>query len=150
MASQEENTTKTIIDNFIEAGQAIADTVELGVLKVWNVKKDENTKKISASESKNAGRLSAIELKITDRGDAKVFLGFSGLNYIYEPFKFGVTKVNGCSVGIFFSKEDAEASLMKEIKERLEKDLTKRMQEVNELKASIEKLDAEIAKVDKV
>lgn len=67
MPSQEENPTKTIIDDFVEAGQAILDTVDLGVLKVWSVKKDNSTKKILASENKGVGRLRSIELKFTDK-----------------------------------------------------------------------------------
>ena len=145
---EEEKAAKTILDDFVDAAQAIANSIELGILKLWQVKGGKPGEMIEASEFPDAGKLHTIKVKIDERG-SRVLIGFSNLECNYVPEVLSPTSINNCKVGLFFSKRDAELALMKELKERYEDALAERMKAVNELKASIEELGSSIAKSDK-
>lgn len=146
MTKQEaEKTTRTVLDDFVEAGEALVNSIELGVLKLWNVEQDRSSGKIVVFKNDAARKATSVCLKVDSKG-SHVEVEFQGMNFGYEPCKLAPTKVNGYRVGLFFSKEDAKLALRKELKARLEEDLAERMKAVNVLKASIEELDSEIAK----
>lgn len=141
--SQKEESS-TIIDDFKNVAAQILDASELGLLKVYKVTRSRGscgTLTVDAVEVKKYKKAMSVEYWTNGKNIA-VFLAYSTDHD--DQFEVGVLKNQ---MGVFLSKNDAIKTYWEREKKRMQEVIEERMNDINELKDELAKVNSEIAKI---
>ena len=136
--------SSTIIDDFKNVAAQILDASELGLLKVYRIIKNRGssgTSAIDAVEVKKYQKAMSVEYRTIGKSIA-VFLAYSTDHD--DQFEVGVLKNQ---MGVFLSKNDAIKTYWEREKKRMQEVIEERMNNINELKDELAKINSEIAKI---
>lgn len=141
--SQKEESS-TIIDDFKNVAAQILDASELGLLKVYKITRSRGscgTPTVDAVEVKKYTKAMSVEYRTNGKNIA-VFLAYS-IDHD-DQFEVGVLKNQ---MGVFLSKNDAVKTYWEREKKRMQEVIEERMNDINELKDELAKVNSEIAKI---
>lgn len=143
----------SVIDEFTAKARAILDATEIGLIKIYKLKKTAEPGKIrieAVEDHRYSRKAVSVRFKEWADGKSKIFLSFESNDLSAPPHEFCLETLhvmaNGSRYGLFFSKEDAEAAYMKDLKQKYEEELEERMRAVKEIETTIRYLDTKIAK----